>query len=374
MTVAFVATRRAPRPPACSRSPRSTTPPSSCSGRPRRGVLGRVALGSVTDRLVHSSAVPVAMPPRGYRCGAGGLVTRVTAAYGGTDEAERARRRGRGRRGSRGCDVAARLLRRAVATDVHRGRRTGGRGGDGRAVGPGDRGGWTGDPRSGRRTRGAAARPRGRRRLRGRAGTRRSRTSSGATATCWWSGRAPRDRSHGSSWAHARPRSSGTRRSRSSSSRAAPPPSSPTRRRRRGRPALGPRTESRRPDRPGHGRELDELPAPAVGLPPHAGDRADGADRSRAGPGARPPRRPAARRGTRGPTGRRIEQHGRTGSRRRPHGRVHRAAPRPDRRRALPPRHEAGDEAPAPVGSPSRSPARSPASSWARGRWIPPTS
>ena len=55
----------------------------SCS----TGVLGRVALGSVTDRLVHSSAVPVALPPRGYRCGAGSRVTRVTAAYGGTDEA-----------------------------------------------------------------------------------------------------------------------------------------------------------------------------------------------------------------------------------------------------------------------------------------------
>jgi nucleotide-binding universal stress UspA family protein len=56
----------------------------SCS----TGVLGRVALGSVTDRLVHSSPVPVALPPRGYRCVAGARVTRATAAYGGTADAD----------------------------------------------------------------------------------------------------------------------------------------------------------------------------------------------------------------------------------------------------------------------------------------------
>ena len=53
----------------------------SCS----TGGLGRVALGSVTDRLVHSSPIAVALPPRGYRCGAGARVTRATAAYGGAE-------------------------------------------------------------------------------------------------------------------------------------------------------------------------------------------------------------------------------------------------------------------------------------------------
>lgn len=34
-----------------------------------RGVIGRVALGSTSDRLVHSSRVPVALAPRGYPAG-----------------------------------------------------------------------------------------------------------------------------------------------------------------------------------------------------------------------------------------------------------------------------------------------------------------
>jgi nucleotide-binding universal stress UspA family protein len=52
------------------------------------GVFGRVALGSVADRLVHSSPLPVALPPRGYRCKAAARVTRVTAAFGGPDGAD----------------------------------------------------------------------------------------------------------------------------------------------------------------------------------------------------------------------------------------------------------------------------------------------
>ena len=35
-------------------------------GSSSSGLLGRVALGSVTDRLVHTAAVPVAIAPRGY--------------------------------------------------------------------------------------------------------------------------------------------------------------------------------------------------------------------------------------------------------------------------------------------------------------------
>lgn len=48
------------------------------------GGLGHVALGSVTDRIVHSSPVTVALAPRGFEAGPGGRVRRVTAAVGGT--------------------------------------------------------------------------------------------------------------------------------------------------------------------------------------------------------------------------------------------------------------------------------------------------
>jgi nucleotide-binding universal stress UspA family protein len=46
------------------------------------GGLGHVALGSVTDRIVHSSPVTVALAPRGFEAGPGGRVRRVTAAFG----------------------------------------------------------------------------------------------------------------------------------------------------------------------------------------------------------------------------------------------------------------------------------------------------
>jgi nucleotide-binding universal stress UspA family protein len=53
-------------------------------GSSSAGLFGHVALGSVTDRLVHSSPVTLALAPRGFRTQPGGRVTRVTAAYGGT--------------------------------------------------------------------------------------------------------------------------------------------------------------------------------------------------------------------------------------------------------------------------------------------------
>ena len=46
------------------------------------GLLGRVVLGSVTERLVHTAAVPVAIAPRGYPLGPD-PIRRLTAAYGG---------------------------------------------------------------------------------------------------------------------------------------------------------------------------------------------------------------------------------------------------------------------------------------------------
>jgi nucleotide-binding universal stress UspA family protein len=50
------------------------------------GGTGHVALGSVTSRLLHSSPIPVALAPRGFRCRPDARVTRVTAAFGGADD------------------------------------------------------------------------------------------------------------------------------------------------------------------------------------------------------------------------------------------------------------------------------------------------
>lgn len=51
-------------------------------GSSSSGLLGRVTLGSVTERLVHTAAVPVAIAPRGYPATPGPML-RLTAAYGG---------------------------------------------------------------------------------------------------------------------------------------------------------------------------------------------------------------------------------------------------------------------------------------------------
>jgi nucleotide-binding universal stress UspA family protein len=46
-----------------------------------------VVIGSTADRLLHSSPVPMAISPRGYRGSKAGGLTRITAAYPGTPEA-----------------------------------------------------------------------------------------------------------------------------------------------------------------------------------------------------------------------------------------------------------------------------------------------
>lgn len=51
-------------------------------GSSSSGLLGRIALGSVTDRLVHTAAVPVAIAPRGYPL-QDSRIDRLTVAYGG---------------------------------------------------------------------------------------------------------------------------------------------------------------------------------------------------------------------------------------------------------------------------------------------------
>jgi nucleotide-binding universal stress UspA family protein len=50
------------------------------------GALGQVVLGSTTDWLLHTSPVPVAISPRGYRGAKSGKLARVTCAYSGTPE------------------------------------------------------------------------------------------------------------------------------------------------------------------------------------------------------------------------------------------------------------------------------------------------
>lgn len=46
---------------------------------------GQIAVTTKTDRLLHSSDVPVAIAPRGYRTGGVGTVSRVTVAFRGDD-------------------------------------------------------------------------------------------------------------------------------------------------------------------------------------------------------------------------------------------------------------------------------------------------
>lgn len=59
-----------------------------CLGSSSAGPLGRVAFGSVAERLLHSSPIPVALAPRGFRSRAGARIHRVTAAFGATDGAQ----------------------------------------------------------------------------------------------------------------------------------------------------------------------------------------------------------------------------------------------------------------------------------------------
>ena len=55
-------------------------------GSSANGQLGQVVVGSTADRLLHSSPVPVAITPRGYRGARTGSLTRITCGYPGTPE------------------------------------------------------------------------------------------------------------------------------------------------------------------------------------------------------------------------------------------------------------------------------------------------
>ena len=54
-------------------------------GSARSGGIGRVSFGGVTERLLHSSHIPVALAPRGFRCRPATRVTRLTAAFGAAE-------------------------------------------------------------------------------------------------------------------------------------------------------------------------------------------------------------------------------------------------------------------------------------------------
>lgn len=54
-------------------------------GSATSGVLGRVSLGGVADRVLHSSDVSVVLAPKGFRVGSGTRVSRITVGYGRAD-------------------------------------------------------------------------------------------------------------------------------------------------------------------------------------------------------------------------------------------------------------------------------------------------
>ena len=56
------------------------------TGSAAGGGAGTVTLGSTTSRLLHSSPLPGALAPRGFRTGADARVSRVTAAVGGSGD------------------------------------------------------------------------------------------------------------------------------------------------------------------------------------------------------------------------------------------------------------------------------------------------
>ncbi|MDN5766512.1 MAG: universal stress protein [Humibacillus sp.] len=52
-------------------------------GSSSKGSLGRISLGSITDRLVHAAHLPVLLAPRGYRSGPTSRIRRVSVGFGG---------------------------------------------------------------------------------------------------------------------------------------------------------------------------------------------------------------------------------------------------------------------------------------------------
>ncbi len=57
-------------------------------GSSAAGLFGRIQLSSVADRLLHSSPIPIALAPRGFRVGDTDRVDCLTVAYTGTEQSD----------------------------------------------------------------------------------------------------------------------------------------------------------------------------------------------------------------------------------------------------------------------------------------------
>lgn len=55
-------------------------------GSSTAGMFGHITMSSVAARLLHSSPLPIAQATRGYRCDQDEVVTRITVAYGGSQQ------------------------------------------------------------------------------------------------------------------------------------------------------------------------------------------------------------------------------------------------------------------------------------------------
>src|SRR3954447_19555576 len=55
-------------------------------GSPSTGLFGRVSLGGVAERILHSADIPVALAPRGYSTGTNSRISRITVAFGRADK------------------------------------------------------------------------------------------------------------------------------------------------------------------------------------------------------------------------------------------------------------------------------------------------
>jgi len=177
-------------------------------GSSSHGPFGHIALGSVTDRLVHSSPVTLALAPRGYRCKPDQKVVRATAAYGGSVSADDlvvaaatvAARTSASLRIASFAVWARPAYTTTLGTDTE----------------DGILDEWTATMERAasnavQAVEGLSAAPPVEAVIgRGQAGPRQSTTSAGTRVTCWWSARASWGRWPRSSSGHARPRSCGT--------------------------------------------------------------------------------------------------------------------------------------------------------------------
>jgi nucleotide-binding universal stress UspA family protein len=76
-------------------------------GSSSKGSLGRISLGSITDRLVHTAPLPVLLAPRGFRSGPSSRIRRISIGYGGSSGAVQLAIVGAGLADSVGADLRA---------------------------------------------------------------------------------------------------------------------------------------------------------------------------------------------------------------------------------------------------------------------------